>query len=198
MEKIPGAAAKLEWRLRRQVPLSIETIPKKSRRGKSLLRPWRSNALNPTFADGRHLRTRTPGQDANGSVNANQQNAPGPTTGRPDYGPPRTFQPENTNQRPPPNPPSLGVVDPLMEARRNRYNPFELQWLLMCSKPHKLPTTLSHLDLSVVYTDKALFQNVKQTYHDLKSAWHKWLSLRGVTSIRFVNVRLICKDTYKT
>lgn len=65
----------------------------------------------------------------------------------------------------------------------------------MCSKPHKLPTTLSHLDLGFVYTDKALFRNVGQTYDNLKSAWHKWLSLRGVTSIRFVNVQLICTGT---
>lgn len=65
----------------------------------------------------------------------------------------------------------------------------EPQWLLMCSRPHKLPTSLSHLDVAPVFTDKALFRNIREAYYSLKSPWHMWFSLKGVVTIKFVRVR---------
>ena len=64
----------------------------------------------------------------------------------------------------------------------------EPKWLLMCSRPHRLPTTLSHLNTCSVYTDKALFRNIRGAYYSLKSPWHAYLSLKGVASIKFVRV----------
>ena len=66
----------------------------------------------------------------------------------------------------------------------------EPKWLLMCSTPHKLPTTLSQLDATLFRTDKAFFRSINAAYLDLKSDWHAWLSLKGVVAIKFVRVSL--------
>lgn len=65
----------------------------------------------------------------------------------------------------------------------------EPKWLLVCIRPHKLPTSLSHLDASPVFNDKAFFRNIRETYYNLKSPWHSWLSLKSVTAIKFIRVR---------
>jgi hypothetical protein len=62
------------------------------------------------------------------------------------------------------------------------------KWLLVCSRPHKLPTSLSQLDFADVYNDRVMFRNIKEAYRNKKSRWHSLFSFLGVRTIRFVRV----------
>ena len=61
-------------------------------------------------------------------------------------------------------------------------------WLLICARRKKRPTSLSQLDVCATPSDQELFTELQRAYRDLKGRWSHWVSLRGIKSIRFVQV----------
>ena len=66
------------------------------------------------------------------------------------------------------------------------------RWLLVCAKIGRYTTKLSHMDVCATGTDKVLFTQLRKAYTDLRSEWTRLFALRGIKSIRFVQV---CEST---
>lgn len=64
----------------------------------------------------------------------------------------------------------------------------EGRWLLVCAKIGRYATKLSHMDVCATNSDKDLFTELRKAYIDLRSRWTRLFTLRGIKSIRFVQV----------
>lgn len=64
----------------------------------------------------------------------------------------------------------------------------EGRWLLVCAKIGRYATKLSHMDVCTTTSDKDLFTELRKAYIDLRSKWTRLFTLRGIKSIRFVQV----------
>lgn len=70
----------------------------------------------------------------------------------------------------------------------------EMKWLLVCAQAWHRPTSLLHLNLCMTTSDQELFTGLRQLYLALKKTWWQKLSLKAVTSIKFVQFELHPKD----
>ena len=64
----------------------------------------------------------------------------------------------------------------------------EGRWLLVCAKIGTYATKLSHMDVCATTSDKDLFTALRKAYVDLRSRWTQSFTLKGIKSIRFVQV----------
>ena len=64
-------------------------------------------------------------------------------------------------------------------------------WLLVCGKSKRgLDSLLTHMDLFHTPSDKALFTEMREFYSNLRNSWGLLPFLRGVKTIRFVQVSI--------
>ncbi|KAL8712595.1 MAG: hypothetical protein Q9220_003126 [cf. Caloplaca sp. 1 TL-2023] len=70
----------------------------------------------------------------------------------------------------------------------------ESKWLLVCARALNRPTTLLHMNVCAMSSDRQLFSELRQSYLQLKRAWYHRFSLKVVSSIRFVQFELHPKD----
>ncbi|RDL37225.1 uncharacterized protein BP5553_04658 [Venustampulla echinocandica] len=68
----------------------------------------------------------------------------------------------------------------------------ESAYLPVCYDQGRYATQLLQLDLTILEadSDKALFQILRKSYHDLRPSWRSWISLRTLESIRFVHFEM--------
>ncbi|KAL2038300.1 hypothetical protein N7G274_008949 [Stereocaulon virgatum] len=64
----------------------------------------------------------------------------------------------------------------------------ECRWLLVCARSKKRPPILSQLKVCSTHSDTQLYRELKHSYSTLRGKYTQLLSLRGVKSIRFVQV----------
>ena len=71
-------------------------------------------------------------------------------------------------------------------------NPIELVYLLICYNKARYEERLLQLDLTKLGTggDKALFESLRENYYELKKWPSRWLSLRSLQSIQFVQFEM--------
>lgn len=101
--------------------------------------------------------------------------------------------PSNSN-----SPSSALICDPRLIGQSSfstniNYDP-EGTWLLICAQPWRRPTSLLHLNVCSMTSDKQLFIEMRQVYQQLKKAWWYRLSLKVVRSIQFVQFELHPQD----
>ena len=173
----PGAALTLQWRLRhphRESPDGTNPVPMTKQMSTHPFGEWQGGT--------------TPSDANSDPQNSSQQNRPAPMTSQPQTG---SFASSPTSSLPA-QAPSASALNarnsPAVQSPVPQQPRPELQWLLMCSKPYKLPTSLTHLDLGLVFKDKTLFRAIRTTAQALKSRWQSWLSLKGIRTIKFVKV----------
>ena len=177
VELVPGAASRFERQLRLLASSNalhntetghdtslLSTYPESTPSPVALpagqAQPVSQNPANPSIA---------------GSPASNAQQPPVPSANNPLQGilspnPLNTYAPSRQQ----PETPTITNAGP--------------RWLLICSRPHKLPTSLSQLDFADVYNDKVMFRDIKDAYRNRKSGRHLLLSIFGVIAIRFVRV----------
>lgn len=73
-------------------------------------------------------------------------------------------------------------------TRNNRQASKELSYLLICHSQSRYATRLLQLDLTALATesDRNLFFQLRKHYYRAKGRWVSWLSLRTISSIKFV------------
>ena len=64
----------------------------------------------------------------------------------------------------------------------------EGRWLLICTELPRKPPILRQHDVCLVKSDRDIFSDLKRLYYDMKSHFSQHLSLKSVSSIRFVQV----------
>lgn len=62
----------------------------------------------------------------------------------------------------------------------------ENRWLLICTSMKKRPLGLDHLNACVISSDLQLYKEIKSLYSGLRDRWARFLSLKRVIGIRFV------------
>ena len=64
----------------------------------------------------------------------------------------------------------------------------ENRWLLVCSDTKYRPISLTHINISAMRSDQELFEDLRRTYLNLRNRWSRFLSMKRILAIRFIQV----------